>query len=161
MLYQHSPFPSPAGIVAKIGIYSTSIKVTKRRSSIFSLEIKKNVDFQGRRPVPPKWRKFHWEYLLRNHYSITVRHSVDVISINGVAPNSYHVNLCDMTSLWIVDQSGTDIEPKMSSKECTAFRYTHIDSIECTALRPMQGYSIAPMEHRIPDGKLFPRQNFR
>ena len=42
----------------------------------------------------------------------------------------------------------------------TAFRYTHFDSIECTALRPMQGYSIAPMEHRIPDGKLFPKQNF-
>ena len=47
------------------------------------------------------------------------------------------------------------------TKPYTAFRYTHIDSIECTALRPMQGYSIAPMEHRIPDGKLFPRQNFR
>ena len=116
---RHSPFPSPAGIVAKIGIYSTSIKETKRRSSIFSLERRKNADFHGRRPIPPKCRKFHREYLLRNHYSITVCHSVDVISINSVAPNSYHVNLCDMTSLWIVDQSGTDIriEPKMSSKE--------------------------------------------
>ena len=55
----HSPFPSPAGIVAKISIYSTSIKVTKCRSSIFCLERKKNVEYQGRRPVPPKCRKFH------------------------------------------------------------------------------------------------------
>ena len=42
----------------------------------------------------------------------------------------------------------------------TASRFTHIDSIECTAPRPVWGCCLTSMEHRIPGHKLFPKQNF-
>ena len=60
-----------------------------------------------------------------------------------------------------IEKKEKEIRDGSAEKGDTASRFTHIDSIECTAPGPIPGCSIAPTEHRIPGGKLFPKQNFR